>query len=354
MRHFAILLSWMLLIGCSHKEKQADFMTPRFTNQVIQAHTPVQNQGSTSACWAFASASLIESELLQTEGDSVSLSVMYMVRQKYLNQFEAYYYSNGREEIRNGSLGHSFLRIWQEDGLMPAEAYSGLKNEKRHNHKELLRQLKKLAKESVKKRQPAEGRKKAIELLDNHLGAIPETFTYQGENHTPQSFAASLNLHPEDYIQLTSFSHHPFHTSYILEVPDNWEHASFYNVSLDELEQAIHRALAMGKTVAWDGDISEDCFSARKGLAIWPDSVVTQEYRQQGYESFTTTDDHMMHIVGLAHDEKGACYYILKNSWGRVGPYQGLLYMSATYLRAKTISILLHRDATIATSGKRN
>jgi bleomycin hydrolase len=154
-----------------------------------------------------------------------------------------------------------------------------------------------------------------------------------------------LDFHAEDYIELTSFMHHPFGESFVLEVPDNWEHAPFYNVPIDSMEAYVQRAIRNGQTVAWDGDISEKSFLARSGVAIYSDSLVTQQERQEGFEKFETTDDHMMHIVGTAYDKEGKFYYILKNSWGRVGPYEGLIYMSKEYFRAKTISVVLFRES---------
>jgi len=144
-------------------------------------------------------------------------------------------------------------------------------------------------------------------------------------------------------VQLTSFTHHPFYTPFILEVPDNWEHQCYFNLPLDELEQVVRRALSAGKTVAWHGDVSEDTFSPRQGMALWTQHPVTQEMRQHEFERFLTTDDHMMHLIGTAHDEAGRFYYLLKNSYGRYGAYAGLLYMSEDYFRAKTVSVLLRK-----------
>lgn len=138
--------------------------------------------------------------------------------------------------------------------------------------------------------------------------------------------------------------HHPFHASFILEVPDNWEHQSYYNLPLDELEQVVRRALSAGRSVAWHGDVSEETFSSRQGMALWPQHPVTQEMRQHEFERFLTTDDHMMHLIGTARDEAGRFYYLLKNSYGRYGAYAGLLYMSEDYFRAKTISVLLRKQ----------
>ena len=318
-----------------------------FSIDTIYAHTLPLSQGRTSTCWAFASASLMESEWMNTRSeDTLRLSPMYVVRQKYLDQFEAYYYSQGGEKIRGGSLGHTFLRVWREDGLMPLEAYRGVgQGIKRYDHGRLLKELKHLAKKAVDSRDLPRYRTEVVALLDREMGAVPQTFLYKGKEYTPRSFADSLKLDPEDYVELTSFTHHPFHTSFILEVPDNWEHAPYYNLPLNELEEVVRQALANGYTVAWDGDVSEETYSAKAGLAEWPQHPVSQEMRQQGFEQYVTTDDHMMHIIGTARNDEGSFYYVLKNSYGRYGAYEGMLYMSEDYFRAKTLSVMLNRKA---------
>ena len=341
----AVIGLGLSLMACAPKG-QGSIEAHTFSADTVHAYTRPLSQGRTSTCWAFASASLVESEWLAQGNDTLRLSPMYVVRQKYLNQFEAYYYSQGREEIRGGSLGHTFLRVWREDGLMPLAAYRGVGEGIRHyDHRQLLRELKSLADEAVDSRDLPRYRAEAIALLDREMGEVPQTFVYEGKEYTPRSFADSLRLKPDDYVELTSFTHHPFHASFVLEVPDNWEHAPYYNLPLDELEQVVRGALAKGYTVAWDGDVSEETFSASEGVAEWPQHPVTQEMRQQGFEQYVTTDDHMMHIVGTARDEQGTFYYVLKNSYGRYGVYEGMLYMSEDYFRAKTISVMLNRKA---------
>lgn len=337
-----VLVLVLFLSACS-AEKSADFSL-RMMDDILLPYTPVRNQGRTQTCWAYTMASMLESERLTSASDTLRLSVMYMVRQKYMNQFEQYYYSQGTREIRNGGLGHSFLRVLEEKGAMPYEAYKGhLPDAKRHDHRSLLKELKSLAEQAVEEKDLSVYRQKAKRILDKYLGAVPEKFMYKGKEYTPQSFADSFNLNTGQYVELTSFTHHPFYEWFVLEVPDNWEHAPFYNVPIDSLEQCVKHALRNGCTVAWDGDISEEGFMPASGVAIYSKDSVTQEERQQGFEKFETTDDHMMHIVGTAHDENGDFYYILKNSWGKHGPYRGLMYMSENYFRAKTISVVIPR-----------
>ena len=223
------------LMACAPKG-QGSIEAHTFSADTVHAYTRPLSQGRTSTCWAFASASLVESEWMAQGKDTLRLSPMYVVRQKYLNQFEAYYYSQGREEIRGGSLGHTFLRVWREDGLMPLAAYRGVgEGIRRYDHRQLLRELKSLADEAVGSRDLPRYRAEAVALLDREMGEVPQTFVYEGKEYTPRSFADSLRLKPDDYVELTSFTHHPFHTSFVLEVPDNWEHAPYYNLPLDEL-----------------------------------------------------------------------------------------------------------------------
>lgn len=342
MKHLLLLALLLGLLSCSRPARQP-IPTHTFTGDIVCPHTPPLNQGRTSTCWAYGCASLLESEWLSEHpGDTLRLSPMYMVRRKYLKQFEAYYYSRGREEIRNGGLGHSFLRVLREDGVMPLEAYRGrTADAKKHDHKALLKRLKRLAKEAVKHRDLDKYRKRAEALLDERMGAVPDSFLYRGKYYTARSLADSLRLRAEEYVQLTSFTHHPFHDSFTLEVPDNWEHQAYHNLPLDELEQCVRRALAAGKTVVWHGDVSEETYSSRQGMAVWNERPVTQAMRQGYFERFLTTDDHMMHIVGTARDEEGRFYYLVKNSYGKYGPYKGFLYMSEDYFRAKTISVSL-------------
>ena len=336
-----VLVSVLCLSACSADKKNAE-LNLTFTNEILLPHTPARNQGRTQTCWAYTMASMFESDYLMRTGDTVRLSVMYAVRQKYMKQFEQYYYSKGHNQIRGGSLGHSFLWVLKEKGAMPDEAYKGyLPGAKYHDHRALLKKLKNMAEEAVDKKDLQTYQAKAESLLDECMGAVPEHFTFRGIEYTPRSFADSIGLKADDYVELTSFTHHPYHRSFILEVPDNWEHASFYNVSIDSLEACVQDALHQGQTVAWDGDISEEGFSHQLGVAVHTQSSVTQTMRQQAFEAFKTTDDHMMHIVGLAHDEYGRRYYILKNSWGRRNPYQGLVYMSQDYFRVKTVSICI-------------
>lgn len=356
----------------------------QFTETVNLPATPVKNQASTGTCWCFATTSFLESELLRMGKGTYDLSEMFIVRQKYMNQLQDNYLREGKGNIGQGSLSHTYKHAFDQVGVVPEEAYTGINyNSETHSHGELTKYLRALADVAVKQRHRSPEYYKLIDnLFDTYLGKLPETFTYNGKQYTPQTFAASLGLNMDDYIELTSFTHHPYYKKFDVEVPDNWEHELIYNLPLDELMSVIDHSLNKGYTVCWDGDVSEKGFSFKNGVAInpevtkvedlsgtdrarfekmdtngrleevykfeqpYPEVNVTPEVRQQGFESFVTTDDHLMHITGIAKDQNGTKYYITKNSWGTDrNKFGGYLNMSGSFVRAKTIYIMVHKDA---------
>lgn len=376
------LISVALLLSAATSFAQ----TPgyEFTTVVSHKAPPVKDQGSTGTCWCFATTSFMESELLRMGKGEYDLSEMYIVRQKYMNQMNDNYLRRGKGNIGEGSLAHTFTNAYKQVGIVPEEAYSGLLNDKKdHNHGALTRYFKALVDANIasKKRTP-EFYALINNLFDTYLGKLPEKFTYKGKEYTPQSFTESLGLNMNDYIELTSFTHKPYYETFSPEVPDNWENQPMYNLPLDELMDAINHALNNGYTICWDGDVSEQGFSYKNGIAInpqvedvkdysttdrarfeampkyqrmeevfkfehpYPEIDVTPEIRQEGYEKFVTTDDHLMHITGIAKDQNGTKYYITKNSWGADGnKFGGYQNMSESYVRAKTISVMVHKDS---------
>ncbi len=357
----------------------------RFTPVVELPATSVKNQASTGTCWCFATISFLESELLRMGRGEHDLSEMFVVRHNYVNRLRDNYLRRGQGNLGQGSLSHNVMDVIRVHGLMPEEAYGGIHYDSdRHNHRELNRFIQAIGAVPVELRSESPEYLELVEsLLDTYLGPVPETFTYGGRTHTPQSFARELGIDPDDYVEITSFSHVPFYTRFPLEVPDNWAHKHFHNLPLDELMEVMDHALHNGYTVNWDGDVSEKGFSHRHGVAInpdveapiddyattdrarfesmdtatrleeaykfetpFPEVQVTQEIRQQGYESFVTTDDHLMHLTGITLDQNGTKYYITKNSWGTDrNEFGGYLNMSESYVRAKTLFIMVHRDA---------
>ncbi|MCD7852311.1 MAG: C1 family peptidase [Parabacteroides sp.] len=356
----------------------------QFTEVVKLPATPVKNQAATGTCWCFATTSFMESELLRMGKGTYDLSEMFIVRQKYMNQLQDNYLRRGEGNIGQGSLSHTFMNAYRQVGIVPEEVYTGINYDSdRHNHGEMVRFMHALADVAVKAKQRSPEYDKLIEnLFDTYLGKLPEKFTYKGKEYTPKSFAESLGLNMDDYIELTSFTHHPYYVKFDVEVPDNWEHSLMYNLPLDEMMETVDYALNNGYTVCWDGDVSEKGFSFTNGVAInpevkkvedlsgtdrarfeklgekerleevfkfehpYPEINVTPEVRQAGFESFVTTDDHLMHVTGITKDQNGTKYYITKNSWGTDrNKFGGYLNMSESFVRAKTIYVMVHKDA---------
>ncbi len=356
----------------------------QFTEVVTVPATPVKNQAATGTCWCFATTSFMESELLRMGKGTYDLSEMFIVRQKYINQLQDNYLRRGEGNIGQGSLSHTFMNAYRQVGIVPEEVYTGINyGSERHNHSEMIRYMHAIADVAVKtKTRSPEYYKLVDNLLDTYLGKLPEKFTYKGKEYTPKSFAESLGLNMDDYIELTSFTHHPYYVKFDVEVPDNWEHSLMYNLPLDEMMETVDYALNNGYSVCWDGDVSEKGFSFTNGVAInpevkkvedlsntdrarfeklgekerleevfkfdrpYPEVNVTPEIRQAGFESFVTTDDHLMHVTGITKDQNGTKYYITKNSWGTDrNKFGGYLNMSESFVRAKTIYVMVHKDA---------
>lgn len=356
----------------------------QFTEVVTVPATPVKNQAATGTCWCFATTSFMESELLRMGKGTYDLSEMFIVRQKYMNQLQDNYLRRGDGNIGQGSLSHTFMNAYRQVGIVPEEVYTGINyDSEKHNHSEMVRYMHSIADVAVKAKQRSPEYDELIaNLFDTYLGKLPEKFTYKGKEYTPKSFAESLGLNMDDYIELTSFTHHPYYVKFDVEVPDNWEHSLMYNLPLDEMMQTVDYALNNGYTVCWDGDVSEKGFSFTNGVAInpevkkvedlsntdrarfeklgekerleevfkferpYPEINVTPEVRQAGFESFVTTDDHLMHLTGIAKDQNGTKYYITKNSWGTDrNKFGGYLNMSESFVRAKTIYVMVHKDA---------
>jgi bleomycin hydrolase len=355
-----------------------------FTEKKVLPHTPVKDQYRTGTCWSFAGTSFIESEMLRLGKPELDLSEMFLVYNCYKDKAGRYVRMQGNTNFGSGGLLHDILYIIKNYGLVPESVYSGIAyGEKKHVHGEFDNLLKSEVDAII------QNKNKKIspvwpgivqETLDSYLGKIPDTFEYQGKTYTPKTFAAEYCsvINPDDYIEITSFSHHPFYQQFILEVPDNWLWEKMYNVPLDELQEIVDNALENGFTVGWAADTSEKGFStSKKGgaadltfnkeeisdaeIAKWetpsdsekknnpdkPDTerLITQELRQAAFDSQETTDDHAMHIIGTAVDQTGAPFYKVKNSWGAYNSYDGFFYASIPYIRHKTTAIMVHKNA---------
>ncbi len=350
--------------------------------------TPVKDQNYTGTCWAFSSVSFIESELLRMGKGTYNLSEMWIARNAYIGKAENFLRMDGHLNFGQGGEFHDFFWVMERYGLVPEKAYPGLNyGEKNHNHSELYAVLKgeldALKKLPQKHHLTTAWKKAFTESVDAYLGQVPDNvkdfkFTYKGKTYNPYSFAQSLGINPDDYVELTSFTHHPFYTYFTLELPDNWSLQQAFNVPIDELVEAVEHALKKGYSVAWGGDVSEKGFSHRKGLAVLPENLetvkdkkstelsfeingkkipnafmqpvpqakVTQEERQKYFDNKLTTDDHGMHIVGIAQDQNGTKYFIVKNSWAAdSNKLGGYFFVSYAYFKLKTTGLMINKNA---------
>ncbi len=350
-------------------------------------HSSVKDQSRTSTCWSFAGASFIESELLRIGKPEVDLSEMFLVNHCYRDKAERYVRMQGNTNFGDGGLLHDILYVMKNYGLMPESSYPGLNyGEKKHSHGEVSSLLKSMVSSVVtnRNRRISTAWSTAFQkTVDSYLGDIPKDFKYEGEKYTPKSFLTDFasGINPDDYVEITSFSHHPFYQQFVLEVPDNWLWEKLYNVPVGDLQQIIDNSLTNGYTVGWAADNSEKGFlTSQKGVAVVPDidkstmsnselrkwdklsdtdkekelykltkpgkeKIITQELRQAAFDSQETTDDHAMHIIGLSKDQNGNLYYKVKNSWGSYNSYDGYFYASVPYIQYKTTAILVHKNA---------
>ena len=345
--------------------------------------TSVKNQASSGTCWCYSTLSFLESEILRMGGDSLDLAEMFVVSKAYADKAEKYIRLDGKLNFAQGSSSEDVFHVWEDYGIVPQEVMEGLNyGEKLNRHSELCDGMKGYLDAVVKnpnKKLSTAWRRALQGILDAYLGPCPEEFTFKGKKYTPKSFAASLGIKPEDYVSITSFTHHPFYTQFAIEVEDNWRWDLSYNIPIDEMMEIMYNAIDKGYTVAWGTDVSEAGFT-RNGLAINPDlkaveeagsdqqrwvgvdpaekmkqlakmrddapeMTVTQEMRQEGYDNKTTTDDHGMHIYGIAKDQNGNKYFMVKNSWGETGKYKGIWYASDSFVRYKTLNIMVHKNA---------
>ncbi len=345
----------------------------------------VKDQSRSGTCWSFSALSYIEDDLLRQGKPSVDLSEMFIVRNDYIEKAIKYVRMHGTINFAAGGSAYDVLYIIDKYGVVPEEVYSGLNYGTDHHHHGELDALLKGYVDAV----VANPNKKLstawldgfVAVLDAYLGKAPETFTYEGKEYTPQSFAKSLGIDVENYIPLTSFTHHDFYKPFAIEVPDNWLWSEYYNVPLDEMMEALDYAIDKDFTVMWASDVSERGFQYLKGFAVVPvekkndnlsgtelsrwvklsksqkegelykfespeeEKVIDQQIRQEAFDNYETTDDHGMVFVGTAVDQNGTRYYKVKNSWGTEQIYGGYFYASEAFVRYKTMNILLHKDA---------
>lgn len=376
----ALLLSISSFIAIAQEEEGYKF-------EVIKEikTTPVKDQQRTGTCWSFATTSFLETEIIRMGKPQIVLSPMYFVKHTYANKAKRFVRFQGANNFGQGGQAHDALTIIATHGMVPENEFSGINyDEDVHVHSELAAVLNGFLEAVVKNpnRKLSTAWEPAFNsILDAYFGDSPKEFTVEGKNYTPHTLAEGLDIDVENYIELTSYTHHPFYQQIILEIPDNWAHKAYYNVPLDDLMAIMRNAIDKGYSICWDGDVSEKGFVHRKGLAVlpqvkviemtdseqgkWadvpkdelmstiysfnkivPEIKVTQDLRQQTFDNYTTTDDHLMHLVGISKDQEGNRYYITKNSWGSSNHiYNGYLHMSEQYVRMKTTSIMVHKDA---------
>lgn len=355
------LASTTLLIGSAFAQQsnapsssvpQSAGLKRIFAVEAEAARTAVKDQARTNTCWNFATASFMESEVARQSGKLIELSEVFAVRHAYPLKADAFVRAQGKANFWEGGNNHDAMDMLRRYGAVPRAAFTGLKEgESKLDHAELARVTTAFLEAVVKGGRPTKSWKPAFEgILDAYIGKPPQNFIFEGKTYTPQSFRDQvLKLNPDDYVEVTSFTHHPFYQPVRLEIPDNWSHNTRYlNVPLDDMEKIMTNALSKGYTISWGGDTSEKGFNTKEGIALLDDESkeVTQAGRQDAFDDWRSTDDHSMHIVGLSKDENGKTFYLTKNSYGAgVGPYAGYLHMSRNYVRMKTIYFMVHKDA---------
>ena len=357
--------------------------TFRFTTIKENKITSVKNQASSGTCWSFSALGFFEAELLRMGKPTVDLSEMFVVHQSYADKADKFVRMNGTINFAGGGSFYDVMYTLKNYGIVPESEMSGLNyGEEKHRHGELDALTEAYVKTLVKnpnKKLSTAWKKGFTGILDAYLGERPKEFVANGKKYTPVTYAQSLGLNMDDYVSLTSFTHHPFYSKFVIEIPDNWRWEESYNLPLDEFAKVFDYAIDNGFTIAWGSDVSEKGFT-RNGVAVnpevkkenlpgsdqakWlnisqkemeeqiykvkgpqPEVNVTQEIRQRDFDNYQTTDDHGMVIYGTAKDQNGTKYYLVKNSWGTDNKYKGIWYASDSFVKHKTINIVVHKDA---------
>ncbi|MCQ2266531.1 MAG: C1 family peptidase [Bacteroidaceae bacterium] len=370
----------------TEEKKDTLIFTPVVENRV----TSIKNQNNSGTCWAYSSLAFLESEVLkkhpEMKPEDIDLCESFLVSHTYTDRADRHVRTHGDASFSQGGSFYDAIYCLKKYGLTPEGTMpypNTLYGDSLFNFTNFFppmeAYLKAIAKSDAKKINPIW--KKSLQgMLDDYFGELPTTFKHNGKEYTPHTYAKSLGLDADDYISLTSYTHEPFYEPFIIEVQDNWRWAPSYNLPLDVFMDVMETAVRNGWTFAWGADVSEDGFSRRTGkhkcVATVPDTksnagvgsdqsrwtgekagakvteadnagekVITQELRQEGYDNWTTTDDHGMQIYGIAKDQNGKEYFMMKNSWGDYGPYKGFWYISKPYVAYKTMNIIINKNA---------
>ena len=386
-KFFTIALLALFCANGLQAQEEKPSNKPVFTTVKELPITNVKNQNRSGTCWAYSTLSFFESEILKATGKTYDLAEMFIANKDYLERAELTVRMHGDSQFAQGGSAGDVLLIIKNHGIVPeiAMALPGtLVGDTLANFNEFFSVMEPYVDAVAKSKSKTISTqwKQGLQgIIDAYIGAAPETFEYEGKTYTPKSFAASLGLDWNDYVSITSYTHHPFYTSFAVEVQDNWRWDHSYNVPMDEMMQIIDNAIENGYTIAWGGDVSDDGFT-RQGLGIlydlkaggesltgsdqakWlglkpgerknfleelgvnaPEATPSQEQRQKDFDNWTLTDDHGMHIYGIAKDQNGREYYMVKNSWGETGDYKGSWYMTKNYIAARTMDFLVNKNA---------
>ncbi|MBQ6310694.1 MAG: aminopeptidase [Bacteroidales bacterium] len=346
MKKILTIASAMLIVISASAQNEKTFTTVREI-----PITSVKNQFRSGTCWDFATLGFFESEILRKTGKTYDLCEMFVVNKDYMDCATHYMRMHGYSQISEGGSCDDVLDVIRKHGICPEDAMpapGSLTGDSLANFKvffpELENKVRSILKYSAK--EPLPGWKDSVQaVIEKYVGKCPETFEFEGKTYTPKSFAESLGLNLDEYVSLTSYTHHPFNQWFMIESPYKWRLKPSYNIPIDELMDVLDKALDNGYTVAWGGDVSGD-FNRRTAIADLPDGAVpTQEIRQEQWDNWQFTYDHVMLIYGKAIDEQGKPFYLVKNSWGNSGPYNGTWYMSWDYMILNTTYIFLNRNA---------
>ena len=371
------ILSAALAMTAMSAFAQTDY---EFTTVKELPVTSIKNQYRSGTCWCFSALSFVESEVLRTKGLTLDLSEMFVVGKSYHDRAEKYVRLDGNLRFSAGSSFGDVFHVINDYGIVTQEAMPGFNyGTELPVHGELDAALLGYVEAIVRNpnKQLSTAWLKGFDgILAAYFGEYPETFKVDGVEYTPKSFSEHIGFNMNDYVNLTSFTHHPFYQPFVIEVCDNWRWDSAYNLPIDELMEVMYNAIDKGYTIAWGSDVSEKGFT-RNGIAVVPtekaavtagsdqekwvgkaeqnkeeakadlpeEMTITQEMRQIAYDNKTTTDDHGMHIYGTAKDQNGNLYFMVKNSWGETGKYKGTWYASDSFVRYKTLNIVVHKDA---------